>query len=73
MVGIRAFFNINRDQMTGNPGKIWLTKFETSKVIEGMCPKCNGDLEQDQEGFYFYHCPGCNSYFAAHLVDEGWE
>lgn len=56
------------------PIKFMLTKYETSKIIEGMCPKCpvteQGELLDASDDGSMLECSRCGNYFVTQWVDE---
>lgn len=57
------------------PVKMMLTKYETSKIFEGMCPKCpttaQGELLDASGDGSMLECSRCGNYFVVDYLDEG--
>ena len=52
------------------PIKLYLTKYETGKIYELLCPKCNGEIKEAANRAGFWECNGCNNYFAVDWDEE---
>lgn len=65
---------MTKNDNSGIPGKSYLTKYETSKVVEGLCPKCPaeapGELQQSADDGSMLECPKCGDYFVVDYIDD---
>ena len=54
-------------------GEMRLSKRDTAKVLESLCPSCDGELNnyKRKDGIAYHGCPFCGCGFRTRLVFKG--